>query len=142
MSVPTTLQSNLVPFAISEDDVTYKNVLCKKAWNFQGTTAVTEEESDCGVHAGLGSNKATVQLDIILNTTPNTATEVSGKVMAAYWEAQTLLYLRLFYPVSTGADLYVKGQAYITSYNIINQVGSLINISMTMTFNSSPDMTP
>ena len=84
MSTPTTVQSNLIPIAISSDDVTYKNIVCKKAWNFNGDTTTTEDESDCGPHVGLGANKWTFDFTALLNTTPDGGTQVSAGTMLGY----------------------------------------------------------
>ena len=50
MSNPTTVAARSVPFAVSSDGNTYKNVVCKKAWNLNVDIPVTQEESDCSVH--------------------------------------------------------------------------------------------
>src|SRR5690349_5778998 len=94
MSVPTFIQSNQVPLAISTDGITYANVVCKRAWNFNGTTPVNSEETDCGVAKGLGAIDWTMDFEGVLNTTPTSPTEASAAVVAGYWLNQTLLYIK------------------------------------------------
>lgn len=142
MSTPTTIQSNLVPIAVSTDDITYKSIVCKKAWNFNGDTTTTQDESDCGVHTGLGANKWTFDFTALINTTPNGATEVSAGTMLGYWSAQTLIYVKVLYPSPGGTNFYIQGPAYLTSFKLTNQVGSLQEFSGTMTGNASVDITP
>lgn len=144
MSTPTTVQSNLVPVALSTDNITYKTVVCKKSWNFNGDTPVNTEESDCGIHTGLGANTWTVDMELLLNTTINGATEVSAKEILAWWQAQTLLYIVMQYPTSVtpGTAFYIQGSGYITKYTLNNQVGNLITATVTFTGSSNPDVTP
>ena len=141
MSTPTTVQSNLIPLAISTDGSTYYNIVCKKAWNFNGDTTTTSDESDCGVHTGLGANKWTFDFTALMNITPD-ADQKSAKDLLAYWAAQTLLYIKALYPTSTGANMYVQGQAYLTSFKLTNQVGSLQEFSGTFTGTNDIDVTP
>ena len=88
MSVPTTVQSNQIPLALSTDGgVTYKNVVCKRAWNFAGTTAVNAEETDCGVSKGLGAPDWTMDFEGVvirpqtaLRSYPRLRWAISGRI--------------------------------------------------------------
>lgn len=140
MSTPTTLQSNLIPFALSSDGVTYKNVVCKKAWNFNGTTNTTVEDTDCGPLVGVGANAWTFDFEMVLNTTPIGATEISAKEVLSYWNNQTLSYAKVLYPSGTGANFYIQGSGYITSFVLQNTVGSLMTFTGTMTGNGAVDI--
>lgn len=142
MSTPTTLQSNLIPLAYSSDNSTYKNITCKKAWNFNGDTTVTKDETDCGPHTGLGANNWTVDVTGLVNTTPNGATEISAAELLTAWANQALGYVKMLYPSPGGGNLYIQGPAYITSYKITNQVGNLLEFSATFTGNAAVDITP
>lgn len=142
MSTPTTIQSNLVPFAISTDDVTYKNVVCKKAWNFNGTTPVTTEQTDCGPLVAVASNEWTFDFEMVLNTTPNGATEMSAKDILTIWNAQTYSYVKVLYPDPGGTNFYIQGAGYITSFTLTNTVGNLMTFTGTFTGNGNPDITP
>lgn len=142
MSTPTTLQSNLVPFALSTDDVTYKNVVCKKAWNFNGTTPTNVEETDCGPLVGLGSNNWTFDFEMVLNTTPNGSTEMSAKDVLTIWNNQTASYVKVFYPNPGGTNFYIQGAGYITSFVLQNTVGNLMTFTGTFSGNGSVDITP
>lgn len=143
MSTPSTLQSRLVPFTLSVDGVTYKNVVCKKAWNFNGDTTVNKEESDCGTHTALGANNWTFDFEILLNTNI-AATEYSVEDVLGFWKDQVLLYVKVQYPTSgsIGANLYIQGQAYITNLKITNTVGSLMSATGTLSGDGDIDNTP
>lgn len=142
MSVPTTLQSNLVPFALSTDEITYKNVVCKKAWNFNGTTPTNVEETDCGPLVGLGSNTWTFDFEMVLNTTPDGATQMSAKDVLSIWNNQTFAYAKVMYPANTGVNFYIQGAGYITSFVLQNTVGNLMTFTGTFSGNGAVDITP
>lgn len=141
MSTPTTVQSNLVPFAISTDDVTYKNVVCKKSWNFNGTTQTTTENTDCGPLIAVGSNEFTFDFEMVLNTTPNGATEMSAKDVLTIWNNQTYSYVKVLYPAITGTSFFIMGGGYITSFKLTNQVGNLMTFTGTFSGNGAVDIT-
>lgn len=142
MSTPTVVQSNLVPFALSTDDNTYKNVVCKKAWSFNGDTPTKTDESDCGVHIGLGANTWSFDFEILLNTTPDGSTEMSAKDVLALWNGQTVTYVKVQYPANNGASFFITGSGYITKFTLTNTVGSLITFTGTFTGNGTVDITP
>lgn len=141
MSTPTYVQSNQVPLAISTDSgVTYKNVVCKRAWNFNGTTPVNAEETDCGVAKGLGAVDATMDFEGVVNTTPNSPTEMSAKQLADLWLAQTSVKIKAL-TGSGGSNVYIQGDGYITDYAVQNSVGNLIAFTFTFNFVGAPDFT-
>lgn len=141
MSVPTTIQSNQVPLAISADGITYKNVVCKRAWNFNGTTAVNSEETDCGIDKGLGAIDWNMDFEGVLNTTPTSSTEASATVVIGYWLNQTLIYVKTQTGNGLGGNMYIQGQAYITDFKVSNQVGNLQAFSFTAAGVGVPDIT-
>lgn len=142
MSVPTLIQSNQVPLTLSLDaGVTYKNVVCKRAWNFNGTTAVNAEETDCGISKGLGAPDWTMDFEGVLNTTPTTTTEMSAKEVADAWLAQTLAYIKTQTGNGTGGNMYIQGTGYVTDFAIQNQVGNLIAFTFTFNGVGTPDLT-
>lgn len=142
MSVPTGIQSNLVPFALSTDDTTYKNVVCKKAWSFKGSTPTNVEETDCGPMVGLGSNNFSFDFQMVLNTTPDGATQISAKTVLQYWNAQTPVYVKVQYPASVGTDFYLQASGFITNFELVNSVGNLMTFNGTFTGNGTVDITP
>lgn len=141
MSTPTTVQSNLVPFALSTDDITYKNVVCKKAWNFNGTTPTNIEQTDCGPLVALGSSQFTFDFQMVLNTAVAGATEMGLNTVLDLWNNQTYCYAKVKYPTGTGANFYVQGGGYITSFKIADQVGNLITFDGTFSGNGAVDTT-
>lgn len=141
MSTPTGISSNLVPFAVSADNITYKNVVCKKSWNFNGTTPTNVEQTDCGPMVGLGSNEWSFDFEGVLNTAVAGATEVSAKEMLSYWNNQTSLYAKVLYPNADGSNFYIQGAGYITNFKLANSVGNLITFTATFSGNGSVDNT-
>lgn len=141
MSTPTVIQSNLVPFALSTDNVTYKNVVCKKAWSFKGSTPTSVEETDCGPLVGLGSNNFSFDFQMVLNTTPNGATEMSAKDVLTIWNNQTACYVKVLYPAGTGADFYLQASGYVSNFELQNTVGNAMTFNGTFTGNGTVDIT-
>lgn len=142
MSTPTTLQSNLVPFKLSTDDITYKNVVCKKAWSFNGTTPTNIEETDCGPLVGLGTNNWSFDFEMVLNTTPNGSTEMSAKDVLSIWNNQTAAYAKVLYPDPGGTTFYLQGSGYITNFVLQNTVGNLMTFTGTFSGQGTVDITP
>ena len=136
MSTPTTLQGKLVPFQISTDDITYKNVVCKKVSNLNLDSSVNKEETDCGSFSGLGAVNWTVDIEGLLNLTPNTATEVSGNEMLGYANDQTLVYVKFVY----STDIYRQGAGYLSNYKETYETNSLVSFSATFTNNGPLDI--
>lgn len=142
MSTPTTIQSNLVPIAVSTDSgSTYKNIVCKKSWGFNGSTATNVEETDCGPLVGLGSNNFTFDFEAVMNTTPD-SDQVSAKGLLDIWNNQTQVMLKVLYPSPGGTNIFISGVAYLTSYTLVNQVGNLMTVTGTFTGNGTVDTTP
>lgn len=142
MSTPTTIQANLVPFSLSVDNTTYKNVVCKKSWNFNGTTQTNTEQTDCGPLTAVGSNEFTFDFEMVLNTTPDSATQMSAKEVLAIWNSQAITYAKVLYPDPAGSNFYIQGAGYITSFVLQNSVGNLMTFTGTFTGNGTVDITP
>lgn len=142
MSTPTGIQSNLVPVVISTDDITYKTITCKKAGNFNGTTPTNVEQTDCGPMVGLGSNEWSVDIEGVLNTAVEGATQVSAKELLGYWNGQTFVYIKIQYPSPGGTNFYLQGGGYISSFKLGIQTGQLVNFSATFSGNGTVDITP
>jgi hypothetical protein len=136
MSVPTTQQAKLVPFTLSEDNVTFKSVVCLKVWNFNGTTPVQKEKTQCGTHTALDALESSFDFEGVANSTPNGATEVSHNDILGYWKNQTLVYAKV---QPTG--MYIQGQGYITNFRVTAQVGNLVSFTATFEMDGDPDIT-
>lgn len=141
MSVPTLIQSNTIPLQLSTDEITFRNVVCKKAYNFDFDTPVNEEETDCGMQVGLGASGWAADFDGVLNTTPTSTTEYSLKDVLDLWLAQTLVYIKTVTGAGTGKNIYVEGSGYITNVKITNSVGSLVGFTFNFKGVGSPDLT-
>lgn len=142
MSTPTYSQANQIPLAISSDGgATYKNVVCKRTFNFNLTTPVNAEETDCGVAKGLGAPDWTVDFEGVVNTTPNSPTEISANELLNLALAQTLIKIK-YLTGSGGSNIYRQGDGYITDYNDANSVGNLMAFGFTFNGVGLPDTTP
>ena len=137
MSNPTTVAARNTPFAISTDDSTYKNVVCKKLWNLNIDKTVTEEETDCGVMTEVGASKVTFDFEFVLNTTPNGATEWGSDAVIGFTEAGTLIYVK----TTSGSTYFRKISGYITNYRESAPQGGLITASGTFTGTGTLDYT-
>ena len=135
MSVPTTLASKLIPFALSSDDVTYKNVVCKKAWDLNIDLPLTQEESDCSVHTAVGTPKWAFNFEIILNTTPD-SNQYSADAVATFANNGTRIFVKVTY---TG--YYRQGAGYITNWKESAPVNGLVTCTGTFTGDGTLDLT-
>lgn len=109
---------------------TKKNIVCLTAFNFAGTTPTTEEDSWCGKHIGLGSNTMEWTADIIVNTSPDSGTEVSYADLLSIWTNQTQAIIYDQFPTD-GTEWYQSATGYITALSKTQQAGSLVKASMT-----------
>lgn len=139
MSTPTVLQGNQVPLMFSTDDITYKSVVCNRAWGLNLDSSVTNEESDCGTFPALGSVAGSFSFEGIVNTTPNGATEISAKGLLDLANNQTLVYIKMMFPNPGGTDLYVQGTGYITNFQVNKATGSLLSFQGTFTASGALD---
>lgn len=137
MSNPTALESRNVPFAVSTDGNTYKNLVCKRTWGVSIEPQFTQEDSDCGVLTAVGASpRWSFSFEIIMNTTPNGATELSANEMAGYANSGTLLYVKL---VSTGV-YYRQGSGYITAYEESAPINGFVTATGTFTGTGTLDL--
>lgn len=139
----TYLQSISALLKVSIDaGVTYKTIVCLSSWNFNGTTAVNREETQCGVLVGLGANEWGFDVDAVVDLTPTGASEVSWEDLLGMWNAQTLLLIRSAQPDPAGTDWYLQGSAYITNVTLTAQVGNNVKFNMTVSGSGALDVTP
>lgn len=138
MSVPTYLQSRAVPFALSIDGITYKNVVCKKLWGLGIEKTVVQDENDCGIATSVGNaTKFSPNFEIVLNTTPD-SNQFSANDIAGFANLGTLVYFKL----TDGAGYYRQGSGYITSYNESAPFGGTVSATGTITGDGVLDTTP
>lgn len=137
MSTPTTLQGKLVPMALSTDNITYKNVVCKKTVQLSGDSAINTEETDCGPLISLGTFNWSFQFDGIYNSAFAGATEMSAVEVATIAINQTLVYVK----VQSGA-LYYQGSGYLSNFGQTFNAGSLVGFTATFTGQGVLDNTP
>lgn len=133
MSSPTTVQGRNTPLAMSTDDVTFKNILCNRAHNYNASVSTTDEESDCGVETATGAITATMDFDGLLNTTPNGATEMSFDAVHDLFLAKTLVYIK----TQPGIKI-ISGDGYITNMTFAKATANLNSFTFTFKFNGDP----
>lgn len=132
MSVPTTIASSAVPFAISTDGgVTFKNVVCKKTWNIALSNTLVEEETDCGTLTETGATKVAFGFEFVLNTTPNGATEWGSDDVMNMANNKTTIVVK----TTNGSTFYRSMSGKISAYNETAPQGGMVNA--TGTFNGS-----
>jgi hypothetical protein len=137
MSVPTILASNQVPFALSLDGgLTYKNVVCKKLWGMTIDKTLVQEETDCDTLTAVGATKFSFNFEFVLNTTPNTATEISANEVAAAANDGTLGNVKL-----QADGYYRQGAGYITNYQENAPQGGMVTATGTFTGSGPLDLT-
>lgn len=131
MSVPTVILSSAVPFAVSTDGVTYKNIVCKKTSGLTINSTIIKDETDCGVLISTGANDVTFTGEFILNTTPNGATEWGSDAVIGWITNNTLVYVKF-----TSGSLYYRQMAgYFSQYSETLEQGG--KVAATMTFNGT-----
>lgn len=140
MSNPTVLASKDIPVMIGTDGVSYKKVVCKKAWNLSIDPQITEEDSDCGTLVAPGSVKWSVDLEFIMNLTPNGATEIGVNEMAGYANNGTTVYMNLQYPDGVGTSVYRQGQGLISAYKEAAPVNGLVTVTCTFKGSGTLDL--
>ena len=142
MAVTTVLGQN-VPLTVSTDaGVTYRTVVCNKAWGFTGDTSITEDESDCGPHTAVGQAKWSFSVEGLLNTTPD-STEISGEELLSLWANKTSFLVKCQYPTSgtPGGDMFIQGSVYLTNYQVNKTTNGFISFTGTLTGDGNVDVT-
>lgn len=140
MSVPTYIQSTAVPLTMSLDDITYKNVVCKKSFNANFDIAVNKDETDCGVVKGLGAIDWKVDFEGVVNTTPNTPTELSAKALLDIFMSKALVYLKTMTGAGSGQNVYLQGSGYVTNLVLSNAVNNVMGFTFTFEGVGDPDV--
>ncbi len=138
----TLIQGSSVPFTISTDSgSTYRTLVCNKAWGLTLDVPVNEDESDCGVHVGLGAVKGSFSIEGSYSTTPS-ITEISGEELLSLILNKTEFAIKCQYPTSgtPGADLFVQSNAYLTNFQITKATNSVISFTGTVTLNGTIDI--
>jgi hypothetical protein len=122
---------------MSTDDVTYKNVVCKKLWNLNIEKVVTQEDSDCATHTEVGATRFTFDFEFILNTTPNGATEWGSDAVIGWTNNGTLVYFK----ITSGSTYFRSASGYITNYVESAPQGGLVTATGTVTGTGTLDTT-
>jgi hypothetical protein len=138
MSVPTYLQSSAVPFSIGTDGITYKQAVCKKLSGLQMTPTLIEDESDCGPATATGTKKFSFNAELLLNLTPNGATELSLNEIATWANNGTTVYVLFQY----GSSYYRQGAGVISNYQESLPLNGFVSATFTVSGTGLLDLTP
>lgn len=136
MSNPTVLQSRNVALSMSSDGNTYYQVVCKKAAGVAIEPQITQEDSDCGPHTSAGTTRWSFDAEVILNTTPNGATEISVDTIAGWANNATTVYAKL-----VNGTYYRQGAGIVTNYRETLPLNGLVTATFTFTGDGTLDLT-
>lgn len=129
----TAIQSSSVPIYLSGNGSDYKMVVCKRGVTFNASSAITEEETDCGIIAGIAAVKWSFDIDAIVNLTPDVGLAVSYEDILSWVMNQSLIYVRFNHPDSAGSNFKHEGQVYLTNLRGQVQQGNAMNFTVTAT---------
>lgn len=110
MSVPTSISSRAIPLAFSTDGTNYKNAVCLKVWNLNADVSTSVEETQCGPFNTEGAMSTQFDFEIVVNTTPSGASEISGPQISSYFFNRTPVYVRV--QPGTGMNVAAYGKLY------------------------------
>jgi hypothetical protein len=136
MSNPTTLAAKTIPMAFSTDNITWKSAVCLKTGDVSMSIPTTDEETQCGRLRSEAVQDVQFTFDIVANTTPNGATEISAATLLGYFTARTPVYVK----IAPGTGMNIS--AYGKIYEMKTQVTGAANlISFSGTFKADGDAT-
>lgn len=138
MSNPTYLQSSLVPLAMGIDGITYKQGVCKKLSGVTITPTLIEDETDCGPATAAGTKKFSFNAELLLNLTPNGATELSLNEIATWANNGIEVYVLFQYLTS----YYRQGKGVISNYSESLPLNGFVSATFTVSGNGLLDLTP
>ena len=142
------VQGKDLPLILSDDSFTTSyTIVCLTQGGVKNSYSVNTEESQCGVHTGIGSPAFSVSFSAIVKTDPTAASctpsvgEASYKKLLTWATAQT----KLSFKVSNGtlgANFYQSGEVYLNDLSLDWQVGQTVKCSGTLTGTGVVDVTP
>lgn len=136
MSNPTTIAAKTIPMAFSTDNVTWKNAVCLKTGDVTIDIPTSDEETQCGRLRSEAVQDCQFTFEIVANTTPNGATEISASTLLSYFFNRTSVYVR----VQPGTGMNI--QAYGKLYNVKSTVtGTAELYKISGTFKADGDAT-
>lgn len=110
MSNPTTLAAKTIPMAFSTDNITWKSAVCLKTGDVTLDIPTTDEETQCGRLRSEAVQDVQFTFEVVANTTPNTATEISASTLLSYFSNRTPVYVRV--QPGTGLNILAYGKIY------------------------------
>lgn len=140
-----TIQSNLVPLELSLDGgSTYQFLVCLTQYNIPLDKAVNTTETFCGIAVGLGPTTFNPTGTAVVEASPSAGSQITWPTLLATFEAGSLIKFRARYPTggSTGNNIFLAGDAYITSLNLTLQTAQAIQFDFTLTGQGTLDITP
>lgn len=141
------IQGVNVVVQVSTNDVTYYNMICEIN-NQVGLTRSTNSvrtKCDGGTSARtLGAYEWQVSGTAVADNAP-TGSQISYKSLLSHFIAGTLLYIKVGSPMSgssAGSDYNHKGQAYLTSLNLTNEVDGVSQFDFTFSGTDTLSVAP
>lgn len=110
MSNPTTIAAKTVPMAFSTDNVNWKSAVCLKTGDVNLDIPTSDEETQCGRLRSEAVQDVQFTFEVVANTTPNAATEISAKELLGYFANRTSVYVRV--QPGTGLNIAAYGKIY------------------------------
>lgn len=118
-----------VPLFSADGGSTWKTLVCPTSWTLSGSSEVTKTSTlTCGVLSAPGAFGLEGTADAISKADPDTD-EVSVKQALAWANAGTALDFRATSGVS-GADLFIQGDAQISSVDITSEADNYVTFSI------------
>ncbi len=140
-----TIQSGLVPLELSVDNgVTWQLLVCLTQYNIPLERSVNTVETFCGNAVGLGTTSFNPTGTAIIEAAPTAGSQLTFEQLTELFTAGTLIKFRARYPTggSTGNNVFLAGDCYITSLNFTAQIGNALQFDFTLTGQGDLDTTP
>jgi hypothetical protein len=116
----------------------YKTLVCVSSGTVDGTTDVSEEQTDCGNFANVADPKYTITAEAVCETAPSVS-QVSYTDLLTAFINKTTVAVRVQNPTVTGSSIgtsyYHAFAARITALSL-NKASSSAYISFSVTFTS------
>ena len=138
-----TLQSTAIPLELSDDNNTWRTLVCLTQYNMPLSKAVNSTETFCGIEVGLGSTTFNPTGTAVCKTDPDTD-EWTFKELLTRFAAETSIYFRCTSPAagSVGGPFYLSGSCKVTALDLQFQTGQTVQFTWTLTGEGALDITP
>lgn len=137
------IQSVNLPLWLSEDGVTYKQLVCMENYTLQITTQNTKTNTFCGIALGLGANEFSIQFAAVCESA-KTASQVTNDDIVRIQLALSTIWFKIQFPSpgSSSTNIFFSGQVAVTDFSLIGAVNEVVKFSGTLTGTGTLDITP